>query len=277
MTTAKNLTQEPARSPRIRVGGYVLLARMADKGRAAINGTAGEYHFDCPADNILFGFKGVKGAEVKPLLASGASDDEIAAWLDTHGTPKTAAEITAWGDSVVANSPYNDPAKREWFVGECVALGLNPKTATFCDYLDADDRASFPQKSDDTAKRSALLIGLDPALIDFASPDFAAFPGMNAAKVMAGLNAAIEGMKALGYDAHNCLTDFGQTAEAVVTAELQRRQFDCVLIGAGVRTAPGNFILFEKLINVVHEHAPHSKICFNTKPSDSFEALQRWT
>jgi len=99
---------------------------------------------------------------------------------------------------------------------------------------------------------------------------------MNAAKVMAGLNAAVEGMRAIGYDAHLCLTDLGQTAGAVVTAQLQRRQFDCVLIGAGVRVAPSNFILFEKLINVVHEHAPRSKICFNTKPSDTLEALQRW-
>ena len=113
MTTAKDLTKEPARSPRIRIGGYVMLARMADKGRATLNGTAGEYHFDCPVDNILFGFKGVKGSEVKPLLASGASDDEIAAWLDTHGTPRTPAEITAWGDSVEATSLCNDPEKAE--------------------------------------------------------------------------------------------------------------------------------------------------------------------
>lgn len=132
------------------------------------------------------------------------------------------------------------------------------------------------QSSNETTKRSALIIGLDPALIDFSSPDFAAFPGMTAAKVLAGLTAAEEGLKALGYDAQHCLTDFGQTAEAVVTACLQQRQFDCILIGAGVRAVPSNFILFEKLMNVVHEHAPRSKICFNTKPSDTLEALQRW-
>ena len=132
------------------------------------------------------------------------------------------------------------------------------------------------QSSNDTPRKSALIIGLDPELIDFSSPDFAAFPGMTAAKVMAGLTAAEEGLKAVGYDAHHCLTDFGQTAEAVVTAQLQRRQFDCILIGAGLRAVPSNFILFEKLINVVHEHAPRSKICFNTKPSDTLEALQRW-
>ena len=132
------------------------------------------------------------------------------------------------------------------------------------------------QSTHDAPMKSALMIGLDPSLIDFSSPDFAAFPGMTAAKVLEGLNAASEGLKALGYDAQHCLTDFGQTAEAVVTAQLHSRQFDCIMIGAGVRTAPSNFLLFEKLINVVHEQAPHSKICFNTKPSDTLEALQRW-
>ncbi len=126
-----------------------------------------------------------------------------------------------------------------------------------------------------TALGSALLIGLDPELIDFSSPDFAAFPGLTAAKVMEGLTAAEVGLKALGYDAHHCLTDFGETAETVVTSQLQRRQYDCIMIGAGVRTVPSNFILFEKLINIVHEHAPHSKICFNTKPSDTLKGTSK--
>jgi hypothetical protein len=34
--------------------------------------------------------------------------------------------------------------------------------------------------------------------------------------------------------------------------------------------------LFEKLINVVHECAPHAMLCFNTKPTDTAEAVLRW-
>ena len=37
MNTAKDLSKEPPRSPRIRVGGFAILARMADKGRASLN------------------------------------------------------------------------------------------------------------------------------------------------------------------------------------------------------------------------------------------------
>jgi hypothetical protein len=73
-----------------------------------------------------------------------------------------------------------------------------------------------------------------------------------------------------------CLTDFGETAEAVVQSQLNQKQFDCILIGAGIRTIPSNFLLFEKLINVVHEHAPQAKLCFNIMPGDTAEAVQRW-
>ena len=124
-------------------------------------------------------------------------------------------------------------------------------------------------------KKSVLVIGLEPTLIDFSHPDFAG-TGLDAAKVLAGLKSSEDELIRLGYNVQICFTDFGETAEAVVQSQLKQKRFDCVLIGAGVRTPPSNFILFEKLINVVHEHAPQAKLCFNTKPSDTAEAVQRW-
>jgi len=90
MSTAKNLTKQAPTSPRTRIGGYPLLGRMADKGRAVIAGTAGEYHFDCPLDNMLFDFKGVKGSEVKPLLEA-----ESPTWKSPSGwTPMASLKPT---------------------------------------------------------------------------------------------------------------------------------------------------------------------------------------
>jgi len=127
-----------------------------------------------------------------------------------------------------------------------------------------------------TDKKSILIIGLQPTLIDFSDPDYAAYPGMDAAKVLAGLKASEASLTDCGYDVQMCLTDFGATAEAVVQDQLEQKRFDCILIGAGLRTIAGNFILFEKLVNVVHKHAPQAKLCFNTKPTDTTEAVQRW-
>jgi hypothetical protein len=102
-------------------------------------------------------------------------------------------------------------------------------------------------------------------------------PDMNAGKVRAGLEADRAKLAALGYEAELCLTDLGQTAADVVARKLSERPFDCVVIGAGIRTLPAYFLLFEQLINVVHRAAPDARICFNTRPSDTAEAVQRWT
>jgi hypothetical protein len=125
-----------------------------------------------------------------------------------------------------------------------------------------------------TDKKSVLVVGLDPTLIDFSQPGYA--PGMNTTKVLAGIKSSEDELTRLGYSVQTCLTDFGETAEAVVQNQLKQKRFDCVLIGAGVRTNPSNFMLFEKLINVVHEHAPQAKLCFNQLPSDIAEAVKRW-
>ena len=125
-----------------------------------------------------------------------------------------------------------------------------------------------------TDKKSVLVVGLDPTLIDFSKPGYP--PGMDATKVLAGMKSSEDELTRLGYSVQMCVTDFGETAEEVVKAQLNQSRYDCVMIGAGVRSNPNNFLLFEKLINVVHEHAPQAKICFNTLPSDIADAVKRW-
>jgi len=142
--SAKDLTISAPRSPHVTLGGFAILARTIDKCRAAIAGTIGEYHFDCPLDNQLFGFKDIKGTDFKDYVAeaSGHSDEEITAWVTSHGQPKTDAEIAEWTKQVTANNYADQPDKKGWLEGENTRLGL-PKDGTLFDYLDADDKASF--------------------------------------------------------------------------------------------------------------------------------------
>ena len=123
---------------------------------------------------------------------------------------------------------------------------------------------------------SVLSVGLIPSLIDYSSPDYAAFPGLNAAKVMTALETDIAHLNSLGYDAELGLVDFGETAEAALRQMLENKKYDCVIVGAGVRLVAANTPLFEKLINTIHEYAPKAKLCFNTEPTDTAEAVQRW-
>jgi hypothetical protein len=124
-------------------------------------------------------------------------------------------------------------------------------------------------------KKSVLLVGIDPFEIDFSSGDFAPY-NLSSDRVMSALLADQEQLRELGYQADLCLTDLGETAEGVVQDKLRAKAYDCVLIGAGIRVIPSSFLLFEKLINVVHSNAPQSKLCCNTKPSDTAEAVRRW-
>ncbi len=143
---AKDLTKEPPASPSDRVGGYVILARLADKARAAfLGGKVGEYHTDCPLDHMLLDWKAVQYSEIRKQLEAGADDEALAAYLDSHGTSKTAEEVEAWSDKMDAMMPSNNPDKKAWFEGECNRLGLDADTTTLFEMLDADDEHSLSQ------------------------------------------------------------------------------------------------------------------------------------
>jgi hypothetical protein len=62
----------------------------------------------------------------------------------------------------------------------------------------------------------------------------------------------------------------------VATQALMSRRPDCVVIGAGLREPAPRLLLFEKIINLVHSLAPQARICFNTKPADTVDAVRRW-
>jgi hypothetical protein len=145
--TGKDLTKEAPRSPRIRVGGYAILGRTIDKCRALVAGDIGEYHFDCPLDNMLFGSKGVKGKDFKAQIEQGADDQEMIEWLNQSGEKKTPAQIHRWSEKVEAGSLYDDLEKREFFIERTRKLGLDPATTTTFDWLEVDDRVSHAQRA----------------------------------------------------------------------------------------------------------------------------------
>ena len=139
----RNLTVEAPHSPRARVAGFAIADRATDKCRASITGKLGEYHYDCPLDNMLFSFKGINGAQFKTAVQAAKNYEDIGAWLLANGTKKTPAEIKAWSDQMEAGSMMNNPEKRAHFAEQCKTLGLDPEATSTFDWLEADDRASF--------------------------------------------------------------------------------------------------------------------------------------
>ncbi len=122
-----------------------------------------------------------------------------------------------------------------------------------------------------TDRKTVLLIGLDPTVVDYAK-----WPGLTPEKLRAALEGDAGRMNEEGFAVQLCFIDHGETAAATVEAALAKTAFDVILIGAGVRTDPAEFHLFEQLINVVHAKAPAARICFNTGPTNSLDAIKRW-
>jgi len=134
--------------------------------------------------------------------------------------------------------------------------------------------AEMDENMDNTAKKKVLLLGIDPKFIDV---NLTATTGWDANRVKAVAQEANNKLTELGYEVQNCFVDIGETAESVVSDRLLREKFDCIMIGAGVRILPQHTALFEKIINTIHQKTPpSSKVCFNTSPSDTVEAVLRW-
>ena len=142
---ASDLTKQAPHSPRNRISGFAIASRTVDKCRAEVAGKLGEYHYDCPLDNVLFTFKGITGAQFKTAVQASKTYEDVGAWLLANGTSKTPAEVKTWSDGVEAGNPMENSEKRDYFVENCSKLGLNPETTTTFDWLEADDRASFGQ------------------------------------------------------------------------------------------------------------------------------------
>jgi hypothetical protein len=97
---APDLTKSYPRSPRETLAGYVIAARMLDKCRATIADTVGEYHFDCRLDNQFLEFTGITAEQFKSYVATGATDTEVATWVELHSKVKDRAEVVAWNNKL---------------------------------------------------------------------------------------------------------------------------------------------------------------------------------
>ncbi|HTA29580.1 MAG TPA: DUF5069 domain-containing protein [Candidatus Cybelea sp.] len=145
-----DLTQRPPRSPRVRLGGYVLLPRILDKGRAALAGKLGAYHFaGAGMDRHFFNFTGVEFEALKNEIARGGGDGELLAWVNANAKlPRQPWEIAAWSDYHERRTPDSDAETLAYFA-EAVAKFTKTREdiGTWFDLLDLDDHCSFGGKA----------------------------------------------------------------------------------------------------------------------------------
>ncbi|MFF1717411.1 hypothetical protein [Streptomyces sp. NPDC058268] len=118
-----------------------------------------------------------------------------------------------------------------------------------------------------------MSIGLHPRAFEYSQmPE-----GIDEAVLTARIEMANAVLRQAGFDAVPCLIDLSpDRAEATVRGQLQEHAFGVAMIGGGVRMLPENTLLFERLLNLLTEAAPGIRLCFNTSPEDTVEALRQW-
>ena len=144
-----DLTQHPPRSPRARLGGYVLLPRCLDKCRASLAGKNGDYLYACPLDQRFLQFTGINPDKLKAEIAKGLSDAEVLAWVKANAPQqRSEAEIAQWSAYAEQSTPMDNEGRE--FFNELVAAakaGQREDIRGWFDLLDVDDYVSFGGKS----------------------------------------------------------------------------------------------------------------------------------
>lgn len=145
--SSPDLTKHSPRSARVRLGGYAILPRMLDKGRASLSGKLGDYKYACPLDQRFLDFAGIDPEALKQQLAAAKGDGEILAWIQANANhPHSAPEIAAWSAWQDQRAPDNTDSRAYFQETHSKVAPHREDIATWFDLLDLDDYASFGGK-----------------------------------------------------------------------------------------------------------------------------------
>ena len=139
-----DLTERPPRSPRVRLGGLVLLPRVLDKCRATLAGKNGEYTFNCPLDQRFFAFIGLEAEAFKEEVAKGKGDWEMLEWIQEKAPGGlTDLQILAWSAHQEQRAPSDCETRAFFNELHKKAAPQREDVVTWFDLLDLDDYVSF--------------------------------------------------------------------------------------------------------------------------------------
>jgi len=130
--------KEFPRSPRETLGGYVLAARAVDKCRAALVGWQGEYHSNCPLDQKWLNFAEIDYNAFKSFVATGATDEEVAAWIGEHAKKRPRAEIVIWNNQQRDQRLSDLPQQLQEYMEDYIASNI-PRGRVVYRYFDIYD------------------------------------------------------------------------------------------------------------------------------------------
>jgi len=128
---ALNLSKEFPRSPRTTFAGYVIAARMLDKCRAIIAGTANEYHFNCPLDHMFLSFTDIDPEEFKAYVATGADDSAVEEWITEKAKEQCQETIVQWNNDLRYKRINEMPIELQVFLEDYIPKFIPPEKTVY--------------------------------------------------------------------------------------------------------------------------------------------------
>jgi hypothetical protein len=145
---APDLTKGFPHSPHAMLGGYVLAKRAVDKCRADLAGNLGEYHYDCPLDNIFLGFAGLNGSDLREFVATGADDAAVSAWIEKNAAKRPRIEVIKWNNDWrykrISELPDGMQEFMEDYIPQNVPAAVIHHIRYFFDIFDAEEQRFNP-------------------------------------------------------------------------------------------------------------------------------------
>ena len=131
---------------RVKMGGYVHLARMIDKCRAVLAGTEGEYIYPCPMDDRLMEFAGITADQFTAAVKANPADDAVARWFTQGAKSHTPAELDTWNRMMLSRGP-STLKKQKYF--NTLRDAVDPSRTdltSWADLQDLEERRDVPRQ-----------------------------------------------------------------------------------------------------------------------------------
>ena len=143
-----DLTTSYPRSAKDTIAGVVMLARTTDKAKAQAEGTIGEYHYNCPMDQAVFGFLGLDHEKFLDVVKKAKSDAEIEAYVKPFVQKKSAAEIEQFNKGFANYKPEPGSEGEKYFLELRAAVAPDRTDVTaWPDLLDLDEKRAVPRRT----------------------------------------------------------------------------------------------------------------------------------
>ncbi|HEX3670420.1 MAG TPA: DUF5069 domain-containing protein [Candidatus Cybelea sp.] len=140
-----DLRTEYPRSVREPWQGVVQLGRAIDKGRAKAKGDIGDYHYNCPMDQAVFGFLGIDHEQLLDVIRNAKSDADVADFTSPFVSKHSSAEIENWNKEWLSHEPEGESREAFLRLRSEIAPDRSDVT-TWPDLLDLDEGREVPER-----------------------------------------------------------------------------------------------------------------------------------